>query len=130
MTEEGERVFNRDFSEERYHIKTDHQVTCILSLPPILNHPLPVPHFPIGLNSPSPIPSHGIYSLAFPYSICLLPAFEDGTDTWFRNVGISHIDAGEIPKRTYTLYCIINTHVLNNGPRTPNSRTKTRSEYN
>ena len=33
----------------------------------------------------------------------LLPAFEDGTDTWFRNVGILHIDAGEIPKRTYTI---------------------------
>ena len=34
----------------------------------ILNRPLPVPHFPIGLTSPSPIPSHGIYGLAFPYS--------------------------------------------------------------
>ena len=33
----------------------------------------------------------------------LLPAFEDGTDTWFRNVGKLHIDAGEIPKRTYTI---------------------------
>ena len=74
------------------------------TLPPILNHPLPVPHFPIGLTSPSPIPCHGIYSLAFPYSTCLLPAFEDGTDTWFRNVGILHIDAREIPKRTYTIF--------------------------
>jgi len=34
----------------------------------------------------------------------LLPAFEDGTDTWFRNVGILHIDAREIPKRTYTIF--------------------------
>jgi len=34
----------------------------------------------------------------------LLPAFEDGTDTWFRNVGKSHIDAGEIAKRTYTIF--------------------------
>jgi hypothetical protein len=33
----------------------------------------------------------------------LLPAFEDGTDTGFRNVGKLHIDAGDIPKRTYTL---------------------------
>jgi len=33
----------------------------------------------------------------------LLPAFEDGTDTWFRNVGILHIDAWKIPKRTYTV---------------------------
>ena len=32
----------------------------------------------------------------------LLPAFEDGTDTWFRNVGKLHADTGEIPKRTYT----------------------------
>jgi len=35
---------------------------------------------------------------------CLLPAFEDGTDTWFRNVGILYIDAGDIPKRTYTIF--------------------------
>jgi len=34
----------------------------------------------------------------------LLPAFEDGTDTWFRNVGILPTDAGEIPKRTYTIF--------------------------
>jgi hypothetical protein len=33
----------------------------------------------------------------------LLTAFEDGTDTGFRNVGKLHIDAGDIPKRTYTL---------------------------
>ena len=35
---------------------------------------------------------------------CLLPAFEDGTDTWFRNVGILYIDAREIPKRKYTIF--------------------------
>jgi hypothetical protein len=34
----------------------------------------------------------------------LPPAFEDGTDTWFRNVGTVHIDAGEIPKRTFTVF--------------------------
>jgi len=34
----------------------------------------------------------------------LLPAFEDGTDTWFRNVGILYIDAGEKPKRKYTIF--------------------------
>jgi len=34
----------------------------------------------------------------------VLPAFEDGTDTRFRNVGILHIDAAEIPKRTYTIF--------------------------
>ena len=33
---------------------------------------------------------------------CLHPAFEDGTDTGFRNVGQLQFDAGEIPKRIYT----------------------------
>ena len=32
----------------------------------------------------------------------LHPAFEDGTDTRFRNVGQLQFDVGEIPKRTYT----------------------------
>jgi hypothetical protein len=45
-----------------------------------------------------------------PHSLPL--AFEDGTDTWFRNVDTVHIDAGEIPKRTFTI-CGINS--LNNG---------------
>jgi hypothetical protein len=34
----------------------------------------------------------------------LPPAFEDGTDTWFRNVGTAHIDAGEVPKRTVAIF--------------------------
>ena len=34
---------------------------------------------------------------------CLPPAFEDGTDTGFRNVGQLQIDAGEIPKRTFSV---------------------------
>ena len=34
----------------------------------------------------------------------LHPAFEDGTDTGFRNVGQLQFDAGEIPKRIYTLF--------------------------
>jgi len=33
----------------------------------------------------------------------LHPAFEDGTDTGFRNIGQLQFDAGEIPKRTYTM---------------------------
>ena len=36
--------------------------------------------------------------------LSLLPASEDGTDTWFRNVGILYIDAREILKRTYTIF--------------------------
>jgi len=31
------------------------------------------------------------------------PAFEDGTDKVFRNVGIQQSDAGEIPKRLHTI---------------------------
>ena len=37
-------------------------------------------------------------------SNCLPPAFEDGTDTGFRNVGQLQFDAGEIPKRTFSRY--------------------------
>jgi hypothetical protein len=33
----------------------------------------------------------------------LHPAFEDGTDRGFRNVGKSQSDAGEIPKRTHKI---------------------------
>ena len=33
----------------------------------------------------------------------LPPAFEDGTDTGFRNVGQLQFDAGEIPKRTFSI---------------------------
>jgi len=29
MTEEGELIFYWDFSEERYHAKTDHQVSWL-----------------------------------------------------------------------------------------------------
>ena len=32
------------------------------------------------------------------------PAFEDGTDTRFRNVGQLQFDAGEIPRRKYTIF--------------------------
>jgi len=34
----------------------------------------------------------------------LHPAFKDGTDTGFRNVGQLQFDAEEIPKRTYTIF--------------------------
>jgi len=37
------------------------------------------------------------------------PAFEDGTDTGFRNVGQLQYDAGEIPKRKYTILCYVVT---------------------
>jgi hypothetical protein len=34
----------------------------------------------------------------------LHPVFEDGTDRGFRNVGKSQSDAGEIPKKTHTIF--------------------------
>ena len=43
--------------------------------------------------NPVSVPSHTLH-----------PAFEDGTDTGFRNVGQIQFDAGEIPKRTYTIF--------------------------
>ena len=50
---------------------------------------------------------------------CLPPAFEDGTDTVFQNVGQLQFDAGEIPKRTfstvYLSYIFLNTFVLRVG---------------
>jgi hypothetical protein len=54
---------------------------------------------------------------------CLLPAFEDGTNTGFRNVGKLLIDAGDIPKRTYTLnfqyvYTLIKTLNVSGRTRT------------
>jgi hypothetical protein len=32
------------------------------------------------------------------------PAFEDGTDRWFRNVGIQKSDAGDTPRRLLTIF--------------------------
>jgi len=32
------------------------------------------------------------------------PTFEDGSDTGFQNVGQLQFDAGEIPKRKYTIF--------------------------
>jgi hypothetical protein len=33
-----------------------------------------------------------------------LPAYEDGTDSVFRNVGIQNSDAGELPRRKHTTF--------------------------
>ena len=33
-----------------------------------------------------------------------VPALEDGTDRGFRNVGRTQMDAGDIPKRTHTIF--------------------------
>jgi hypothetical protein len=46
------------------------------------------------------------------------PAFEDGPDKGFRNVGKKQSDGGEIPKRTYT----IPLHI--SGIKSPSSRGK------
>jgi hypothetical protein len=60
-----------------------------------------VPQLTISLTSP-PTTVYIAWPFRAPHS--LLPAFEDGTDTWFRNVGTAHIDAGEIPKRTFIIF--------------------------
>ena len=64
-------------------------------LPPILNRPLPVPHLPLAWLAPVPFPATVYMALPFLTPHSLLPAFEDGTDTWFRNVGILHTDPKE-----------------------------------
>jgi hypothetical protein len=64
---------------------------------------------------PSPIgpaisskPGHGIYkyhALLSPFTLNIPhPAFEDGPDRGFQNVEKPQSDAGEIPKRTYTIF--------------------------
>ena len=50
-------------------------------------------------------PWQGIYYTLLPLTpYSLPPAFEDGTDTGFRNVGQLQFDAGEIPKRTFSIF--------------------------
>jgi len=45
------------------------------------------------------------YKLTFPHTLVhFTPAFEDGTDRVFRNVGIYKSDAGESPKRKQTTF--------------------------
>jgi len=34
----------------------------------------------------------------------ILPAYEDGTDRVFRNVGIYNSDVGEVPKRKHNIF--------------------------
>jgi len=53
---------------------------------PTFRNPVPVPSSKAGCT---------VYSLH--------PAFEDGTDTGFRNVGQLQFDTGEIPRRKYTI---------------------------
>jgi hypothetical protein len=49
-------------------------------------------HRRVGLNILNP--SHSSY----------LPAYEDGTERVFRNVGIKNSEAGELPRRKHTIY--------------------------
>jgi hypothetical protein len=70
----------------------------IQTYPSTLNCPLPDASLPIGLASSSK--HHAFLSLFTLHT--LHPAFEDGTDRRFRNVGKPQSEAGEIPNRTYT----------------------------
>jgi hypothetical protein len=50
-------------------------------------------------------PGDKYHALLSPSTLHTLhPAFEDGTDRGFRNVGKSQSEAGEIPKRTHTIF--------------------------
>ena len=53
--------------------------------------------------NPVSVPSSNAGCTGVQYST-LHPAFEDGTDTGFRNVGQLQFDAGEIPRRKYTIF--------------------------
>jgi len=44
-----------------------------------------------------------IYTFLYLY-LLHLPAYEDGTDRVFRNVGILNSDVGELPRRKHTTY--------------------------
>jgi len=65
------------------------------------------------------LPTFHLQRLDVEYEVTLHtphPAFEDGTDRGFRNVGKPQSDAGEIPKRTHTIFTFFfqqnYTHVL------------------
>ena len=62
-----------------------------------------------------------LYVDVLEHSICSIfigyPAYEDGTDRVFRNVGIQQSDAGKIPKRIhttyrYTFYVLLIVHLI------------------
>ena len=73
--------------------------------PPTLDRPLPdAEHPPLAQPAPVLNPDTVYISLLSFTPHCLHPAFEDGTDTGFRNVGQLQFDAGEIPKRVYTIF--------------------------
>ena len=60
---------------------------------------------PLVWDRTSQQPWQGIYYTLLPLTpYSLPPAFEDGTDTGFLNVGQIQFDAGEIPKRTFSIF--------------------------
>jgi len=66
----------------------------------------------------------------------IFKAFEDGTDTGFRNVGQLQFDVGEIPKRTYTKHlpviarCLADCRWENNISGIPNNTSGTPNNLN
>jgi len=68
------------------------------------NRPLPVTRLHWLLHQPARTLS-GINTPHIPSLVILHPpAYEDGTDGGFRNVGYEHCDAGELPKRKHITY--------------------------
>ena len=49
-------------------------------------------------------PASDLYMPTFRNTLSVPPAFEDGTDRVFRNIGIYKSDAGESPKRKQTTF--------------------------
>jgi hypothetical protein len=77
-------------------------VYVLLGISPALICSLPTFRNPVSV--PSSKAGSRLSTSSLPPTQSLLPAFEDGTDTGFRNVGKLYIEAGDIPKRTYTLF--------------------------
>jgi len=44
------------------------------------------------------------FNILKPIHLSYLPAYEDGADRMFRNVGIYNSDAGELPRRKHTAF--------------------------
>jgi len=48
--------------------------------------------------------THLVYTLPLLQSHFIPPAYEDGTDRVFRNIGIYNSDARELPKRKHNIH--------------------------
>ena len=103
----------------QYTITRQRPYMHLLCLPPphLLTHsepPTTCCPLPVGpATSSKPRPLYKYHVLSSPTMLHTShPAYEDGTDRVFRNVGIQQSDAGEIPKRIHTWLLISVCHLL------------------